>query len=368
LKIAIVGPAHPYKGGLAQHATSLAHRLAAAGHEVLLQSWSAQYPKLLYPGQLTVETPEVELFPATERTLAWYRPDGWWRAGRRLAREKYDAVVLFVHAPIQVPAYLTLARAAKAGGCTVVALVHNVLPHEQRRFDKQLMSALLRRADALVVHSAEQADLAATLASTPAHVAALAPHLPHGAPTADASPAGRRNRLLFFGIVRPYKGLDVLIQALARADVPDVSLTVAGEIWEGRDELLRLISDLGLADRVTLTEGYVPTDEVPRLFAEADALVLPYRSATASQNALIAFEFGIPVIATRAGALADAVTDGVNGLLCGPGDVPGLGEAIRRLYQPGELERLRGGVTPPDPGPAWDDYVAVVQKAALRYS
>jgi glycosyltransferase involved in cell wall biosynthesis len=107
---------------------------------------------------------------------------------------------------------------------------------------------------------------------------------------------------------------------------------------------------------------------VPLLFAEADALVLPYRSATASQNALVAFEFGIPVIATRAGALADAVTDGVNGLLCEPGDVPGLGEAIRRLYQPGELERLRGGVTPPDPGPAWDDYVAVVEKAALRYS
>src|SRR5215471_17874271 len=82
------------------------------------------------------------------------------------------------------------------GGCTVVALVHNVLPHEQRRFDKQLMSALLRRADALVVHSGEQADLAATLASTPAHVAALPPHLPYGASAADTSPAGRRNRLL----------------------------------------------------------------------------------------------------------------------------------------------------------------------------
>jgi glycosyltransferase involved in cell wall biosynthesis len=368
LKIAIVGPAHPYKGGLAQHATALAHRLAAAGHEVLLQSWSAQYPRVLYPGQLTVEIPEVELFPATERTLAWYRPDSWWRAGRRLAREKYDAVVLLVHTPIQVPAYLTLARAAKAGGCTVVALLHNVLPHEQRRFDKQLMSALLRRADALVVHSGEQANLAATLASTPAYVAPLALHLPHGAPVADSAPGGRRNRLLFFGIVRRYKGVDVLIEALAQADVPDVGLTVAGEIWEGRDELLRLISDLGLAGRVTLTEGYVPTDEVPRLFAEADALVLPYRSATASQNTLIAFEFGIPVIATRAGALADAVTDGVNGLLCEPGDVSGLKEAIRRLYQPGELELLRSGVTSPDSGPAWDGYVAAVEKAALGYS
>jgi glycosyltransferase involved in cell wall biosynthesis len=371
LKLAIVGPAHPYKGGPAQHATSLAHRLTGAGHEVLLQSWSAQYPRALYPGQLVVDTPEVELFPATERTLAWYRPDGWWRTGHRLARERYDAVVLFVHSPIQVPAYLTLAQAAKAGGCTVVALVNNVLPHEKRLFDKQLMSALLRQADALLVHSGEQADRAATLAGTRAYVAALPLHLPLlpcGGPATDAAAVGRRNRLLFFGIVRPYKGLDVLIQALAKADVPEVSLTVAGEIWQGRDELLGLASDLGLASRVTLTEGYVPAEEVPRLFAQADALVLPYRSATASQNALIAFAYGIPVIATRAGALADAVTDGINGLLCEPGDVSGLAEAIRRLYQPGELEKLRGGVTFPDPGSAWDAYVAAVEKASCRYS
>jgi glycosyltransferase involved in cell wall biosynthesis len=368
MKVAIVGPAHPYKGGPAQHATTLAHRLAAAGPEVLLLSWKAQYPKVLYRGQLTVATPEVELFPATERSLAWYRPDGWWRAGRRLIHEKYEAVVLFTYTPVQVPAYLTLARSAKAGGCTIVALVNNVLPHERRRFDKHLMSALLRRADSLVVHSGEQADLAATLAATPAHVAVLPPHLPHGEIAVDASAPDRRNRLLFFGIVRPYKGVDVLIQALARADVPDVSLTVAGEIWEGRDELLRSISDLGLTGRVTLTEGYVPAAELPQLFGAADALVLPYRSATASQNALIAFEFGIPVVATRAGALADAVTDGINGLTCEPGDVCGLAQAITRLYQPGELERLRGGVTPPDHGQAWDDYVAAVEQAALGYS
>ena len=374
MKIAIVGPAHPYKGGPAQHATSLAHQLAAAGHEVLLQSWSAQYPKRLYPGQLTVDTPEVELFPATERTLAWYRPDGWWRAGRRLARERFDAVVLFVYTPVQVPAYLTLARAAAVGGCTVVALCNNVLPHEQRRFDKRLMTALLRRADALVVHSGEQAALAGTLTSSPVQVAALPPHLPgagHGAgraaeaalPAAD-SPWAPRHRLLFFGIVRPYKGLDVLVRALAEADVAEVALTVAGEIWEGRDELLALISQLGLTGRVTLTEGYVPTGDVPGLFEAADALVLPYRSATASQNALIAFEYGVPVIATRAGAIADAVTDGVNGLLCAPGDVAGLAAAIRRLYQPGELEKLRAGVAPPDPGPVWAGYIAAVERAA----
>jgi glycosyltransferase involved in cell wall biosynthesis len=396
VRIAVVGPAHPYKGGAAQHTTVLAHRLSAAGHDTMLVSWRAQYPKLLYPGQLTVAEPEAELYPGMERPLAWYRPDSWWRTGRRLGRQGCDVVVLTVVTPVQAPAYLTLARAARAGGCTVVALCHNVLPHESRGADEPLMRALLRQVDAVVVHSTEQAALAETLTAAPVQVAALPPHLPHGGPapagipftpagTALATPAGPatparlatpdtparpavaeapgpRHRLLFFGIVRPYKGLDILLRALAEAG-PQVSLTVAGEIWDGQEELLRLIAGLGLQDRVTMPGGYVPTAEVPGVFATADALVLPYRSATASQNALLAFQFGIPVIASRAGAIADAVEDGVNGILCAPGDAGDLARAIRALYAPGTLERLRAGVRPPDPGPLWDDYLAAVGKA-----
>lgn len=366
MRIAIVGPAHPYKGGSAQHTTMLAHRLSAAGHKAILLSWRAQYPRRLYPGQLTVDEPEVELFPDTEWPLAWYRPDGWWLTGKRIAASRCDAVLLSVFTPIQVPAYLTLAKAARAGGCKVVAVCHNVLPHEHRRFDKPAMRALLRRVDAVVVHSREEAALAASLTSKPVEVAALPLHLP-GAETAagtslasaDAPP---RNRLLFFGMVRHYKGLDLLIRALAETK-PDVRLTVAGEIWDGREDLLKLISDLRLGDRVTLHDGYVPTDEVPVIFAAADALVLPYRSGTASQNALIAHQFGIPVIASRAGAIADAVVDGVNGLLCTPDDVADLARAINQLYDPGMLERLRQGVRPPQTAQAWEAYLAAVEKA-----
>jgi glycosyltransferase involved in cell wall biosynthesis len=369
VRIAIVGPAHPYKGGPAQHATTFAHHLAGAGHQVALESWSAQYPAFLYPGQLTVDQPEVPLFPGTRRALAWYRPDTWWRCGRRLARQRFDAVVLFVYTPVQVPAYLTLAKAARMGGCKVIALCNNVLPHERSKVDKLLMRALLRRADALVVHSAEQAALAATLTGAPVEVAALPPHAPHTAPApaagSAAAPQPPRNHLLFFGIVRRYKGVDVLLRALDAA-AAKVSLTIAGEIWDGRDDLLKLISDLGLRDRVELTGGYVPAGDLPELFAAADALVLPYRSGTASQNALIAFDFGLPVIATRAGAIADAVTDDVNGLLCAPDDAGDLARAIGRLYEPGVLERLRGGVRPVDPEPLWRDYVAAVEQAASR--
>lgn len=364
MKIAIVGPAHPYKGGAAQHTTALAHRLSDAGHQTVLRSWRAQYPKLLYPGQLTVGTPEVALFPGTERPLAWYRPDSWWLTGRRLARERFDTVVLSVVTPIQAPAYLTLAKAARGGGCTVLALCHNVLPHESRRLDEPLMKALLRSVDALIVHSEAEAALAATLTPAPVEVAALPPHWPGTGRQAAArgGEAAVRDRLLFFGMVRHYKGLDLLLRALAEAE-PQVGLTIAGEIWEGRDELLGLISDLGLAGRVTVSEGYVPADDIPAVFAAADALVLPYRSATASQNALIAFEFGIPVIATRVGALAHAVQDGVNGILCAPGDAAALAGAIKALYEPGALARLRKGVRSPDPGPLWEDYLAAVGKA-----
>lgn len=363
MRIAVVGPAHPYKGGGAQHATELAHRLAAAGHAVTLRSWSAQYPRLLYPGQLTVSEPEVPLFPDTRRELSWARPLGWLRVGRRLARE-VDAVVLFVYTSVQVPAYLGILRGVRRRA-RVVALCNNVLPHERRAVDVRLMSALLARVDAVFVHSDDQARLAESLVSTPTYIAGLPPHMAATPPI--PSPADRRGepfrRLLFFGMVRPYKGLDVLLRALAEGPA-DVSLRVAGEFWGGSGETEKLVADLGLADRVELRPGYVPVDQVEATFADVDALVLPYRSATASQNAYIAFDHGVPVVATRTGALADAVRDGVDGLVCEPDDVDDLAAALRRFYAPGEPERLRAAVRRVDADAVWTSYVDTLVDAA----
>ncbi len=147
-----------------------------------------------------------------------------------------------------------------------------------------------------------------------------------------------RRRLLFFGIVRPYKGLDVLLRALAEGP-DDVALTVAGEFWGGLDETRELIRSLDLASRVELRPGYVPAADVPGLFAAADALVLPYRTATASQNVWMAYEHGLPVIATDVGGFAAQIRDGEDGLVCRPDDVASLASALRRFYEPGEPER-----------------------------
>ena len=372
MRIALVGPAHPYKGGGARHTTELAHRLAAAGHDVIIESWRAQYPARLYPGQQTLDDPEGEPYPRTRRRLAWYRPDGWLAEGRRLARA--DLVIFALLTPLQVPAYLTILaglrrapRPRRPRNPRTAVICHNVLPHERRPGDVALTRALLSRVDTVLVHSPAQAAQARELAPAACIVTApMPPHLPahhqnHDAersvPPAPANPqAPQPIRLLFFGIVRPYKGLDVLLRALACGPA-HLTLTVAGEFWGGTGETEKLVAELGIEDRVRLRPGYVPASEIPALFAAADALVLPYREATASQNALLAFAHGVPVITTTAGALADLVRDGVDGLTCAPGNVADLARVLREISAPGMAARLRSGVSAIDPEPCWADYL-----------
>jgi glycosyltransferase involved in cell wall biosynthesis len=358
VRIALIGPAHPYQGGGARHTTELAHRLTAAGHNVIIESWRA-------PGAQTVEAPEGRPYPRTYRRLAWYRPDGWVAAGRRL--RSADLVVFALLTPAQVPSYLSVLAglALGPGRPRTVLIGHSALPP-----DAALTRSLLSRVDTVIVHSAAQAAQARELApDVPIVIARIPPHLPdRPAPAHDLSaeravdlaPANPKTRLLFFGVVRPAKGLDILLRALARAP-EHVTLTVAGEFPGGTAQTQQLITALGLGTRVTLRPGYRPAGELPALFGAADALVLPYREATASQNVLLAFSYGVPVIATTAGALAEAVRDGVDGLTCAPGDVDDLTRVLTEFADPTVARRLRAGVRPVDPAPYWTAYLRALQ-------
>ena len=274
----IVGPTHPYKGGVAQHTTTLAHRLAEAGHDVELVSWSEQYPAKLYPGVQRVSSPEIPVFPHTRYPLAWYRPDSWWKLGRSLRSRPDSMLLLALVTPVQIPAYLTIIAAMRRGrrrngGPIVGVICHNVLPHEPRPGDVPLTRALLRRCDFAVTHSDEQAALASAQGARDVRSVELPPFGPGLA--SDPEPNRGGGGLLFFGLIRPYKGVDVLLRALAR--VPDVRLTVAGEVWNGEDQLRSLVDELGIADRVTLRLSYLENDELALLLRDADALVLPTR-------------------------------------------------------------------------------------------
>jgi glycosyltransferase involved in cell wall biosynthesis len=363
MHVTVVGPTHPYKGGVAQHTTTLAHQLAAAGHEVDLVSWSAQYPSALYPGVQRVSTPEIPVFPRTRYPLAWYRPDSWWRLGRSLRARPDGMLLLVLVTPLQIPAYLAIIAALGRRGDrrpTIGVICHNVMPHEPRPGDRRLTRALLARCDVVLTHSQEQAELARSLGAAHVRTAELPPHGPGTAPGAAKNQGG--GGLLFFGFIRPYKGVDVLLQAMAqvRAQLPDVRLVVAGEVWNGEDRLRALVDELGLADRVDLRLTYLPSGELDVLLVTADALVLPYTSGTGTQQVRVAQAHGVPVIASRISTVPEQVDDGVDGLLVDPGDVDGLAEAIRRLYEPGRLEKLRSAVRPPDDDRIWQGYVATL--------
>ena len=375
-RVVVVGPAHPAKGGTAVHTTELARHLAGSrpgvvDADVTLVSWDRQYPAALYPGELQVPdgVPEVPEFTPTVRPLSWNSPASWFRTGRRIAGA--DVVVLTHVVPVQVPALLGILAGMRSAHSTAqrVVVAHNVLPHESRPGDALLVGRLLAAVDGVVVHSEDQAALAHAHGARRVVVADLPPHLP-GGPRVDA-PAARVPRdggvrLLSLGVVRDYKGIDLLLQALREVHQRgvDARLTIAGELWGDAGRRVReLAAAPGLRGHVELREGYVPAGDIARLLAAHDAVVLPYRSATASQNAVMAFAHGLPVLATRVGSFPAQVRDGVDGILVEPGSVDALVEGVLQLAG-GGVERLREGVQVPDLDEPWDRYVGALEEAA----
>lgn len=365
LRVALVGPTYPFKGGIAAHTTALAHQLQDAGHEVALVSWSHLYPSLLYPGEsarIRSGVPDVEPFPRTTRPLSWARPTSWADTGRAV---KDADVIMVVHAvPAVIPAHLALIRAARKAGtrATIAGLVHNVLPHESTPADRWLMQRFLGSLDAVLVHSADQAALAEDLGAREVSIAALPPHLPGGDPLPRRAGTGPV-RLLALGLVRDYKGLDLVLEALR--EVPELRLTIAGEFWGSAGERVAdLAADPAVADRVDVVRGYVPADDITDLLAEHDVLVLAYRSATGSQNVQLAHHHGLPVLATDVGTFAEQVRDGVDGLLVPAADRAALVTALRRLADRDLVEHLRDGIRPPDLSGPWARYVAAIETIA----
>lgn len=325
LRISLVAPVPPFRGGVAQHsaylATGLSHRA-----EVEVLSWQHQYPKLL----LRRAQRETDALPhrGARFDLRWWDPISWWRAGRRAAQA--DLLVFTWITPFHSLPYRVVARAA--GNTPKVAIVHNAIPHERLPLQKTLTRRALGCCDGFVTHSTTVADELAELVPNIGTITIPMP--PHIQVEAQPLPSvdGDGLRLLFFGFVRPYKGLDIALDALVvlagRGIRPQLS--VMGEFWGPVEPWRARVAQLGLAAQVSLHPGYVPDVEVSKHLGAHHAVLLPYRNASQSGIVPVALAAGRPVVATAVGGIAEAVTDGLNGTLAAPGDAVSLADAIER--------------------------------------
>jgi glycosyltransferase involved in cell wall biosynthesis len=353
MRVALLGPTYPYRGGISHYTTLLAHAFARA-HETHLLSFSRLYPGWLFPGATQFDQSEDALRPPVdpERLLDSVFPWTWRRTGLRLRALQPDLLVVPWWHPFFGPSLGTAARTARRGGSPKrIFLCHNVEPHEGTPLDRWLAAYGLGAADGFLVHArAEAARLRPRAGGRPIRV--------HPHPTYEIFSKRRPSReearsalgvagrvILFFGYVRAYKGLADLLEALrlARPDSWD-HLYVVGEFYEPRAQYEAALRDPAIAAKTTIVDRYVPNEEVAGYFAAADVVALPYRSATGSGIAQVAFGAGVPVIATRTGGLEEVVEDGVSGLLVEPSQPPALARAIERFFGEGLGPRLREGV------------------------
>jgi glycosyltransferase involved in cell wall biosynthesis len=340
MKIVIIGPAYPLRGGIAHHTALLAKELGKK-HNVTVLTFKRQYPSLLFPGKTQKESGGELLRVDTSEVIDSINPFNWIAVGRTV-RDLNADLLIFAHSmPFFGPCYGTIAAIAKRNGCTrILFLCHNIVPHEHRPGDMAFTKYAFRFADFFLVQSHEVENDLNRIAPGSRYV--VSPHpvyemFGEAIAKQDARRQlgmGTERCVLFFGYIRTYKGLGVLIDAmkLAVQSLPDLKLLVVGEFYEDESLYRRRVAEAGLEQHVTFVSEYVPQETVSTYFSAADAVILPYLSATQSGIAQVAYNFNKPVIATAVGGLAEVVRDGVTGFVVPPGNPEALAKAIQRYY------------------------------------
>ena len=347
MKIAILSPAHPLRGGIAASSERLATELQAQGHEVVMWSFSVQYPSVLFPGktQYTDSPPPADLDIRT--SVNSINPLNWWRVGRQMRGEAYDAVICRFWLPFMAMSTGSILRQLDRKRTHIVALVDNFIPHEKRPGDVQLSRYFVGACDAFVAMSHAVADdLRAAVGDKPVRFTPHPVYDIYGPPVEQSQaqahlklPGGKRYAL-FFGFIRHYKGLDLLLEA-ATSLPADYHVIVAGEFYDKKESYQPLLNQLG--DRVHLYDDYIPDDEIRYYFGAADVVVQPYRTATQSGISQVAYHFGTPMIVTRVGGLPEIVPDGEAGYVVDV-DPRAIADALLRYYERGGRMAFEAGV------------------------
>ena len=364
--IALIGPLPPHRGGIAQYGIRL-HRALAERYSAATYAFTRQYPKWLYPGASDMASDGDRV---TDRGVQ-YRIDSlnpltWIATARTIASSQPTALIIQWWTVFWWPAFMTIAFFAKRRGVPLILLCHNVVDHESSSWKEHLSDSIMRMADGFIVHSSEHRDLLAR--RFPGRPMMQEPIPPYENHTRSNSALPKRGRLelLFFGFIRPYKGLDVLLDALDLLGDSEIHLTVAGESWADSASTVERLKRMA-GRNVELHLDFVSDQLAADLFARADAVVLPYATASGSAVVAVAYDFEKPVIASRVGGWFDAVIDGQTGILFPAGNPDALAGTLKDLDR-ARLATLADGVAQHKRAHGWTEFADCVAKLATTIS
>ena len=346
LKIAIVGPAHPYRGGLASIMETMAREYQSRGYDVRILTFTLQYPEFLFPGKSqTVDTPPPSDLNITRR-VSTVNPLSWISVGRELRKEQPDIVLMKYWTPFMAPCFGTIARIARGNGITkTICQIDNVEPHEHHITDRIFNRYFLGSMDGFIYMSEQVHSELKEYTSAPA---LFSPHpmFENFGARVEREKACRELGLdpavrytLFFGLIRDYKGLDTLLKAWQKFRRDGHKLLIAGEFYASREKYIQLIKELGIEDDIVLHDFFVADADVKYYFSAAECVVLPYKTATQSGVTQICYNFCTPVIVTNVGGLAEIVPHDRVGYVCAS-SVDGVYDAIVKIYKGDTIARF----------------------------
>lgn len=376
MRIALIGPVYPYRGGIAHYTTLLCRTLRDRGHEVLLISFRRQYPRWLYPGKSDKDPSQTPL--TTEDAKYWIdslNPLSWLTSFRRIRAFGPERLILQWWTLFWAPVWLVLGMLNRLLLRKPLVLVcHNVRPHEKKRSLRIVERLVLELADVCIVHSEEEKRYLLSMVPRTTVVKQQLPVFGLFSNGGELRTSARRVLglplrvpvFLFFGIVRPYKGLRDLIVAFSKVkyDLHRSLLVIAGEFWEPRQDYERLVGELGLGASVRIDDRYIPDEELKMYFSAADIVVAPYRSVTGSAVVQTARGFGLPVVATKVGSLSELADTDDCIMLVEAENGRALADAMVEQYRRSVLGEVHRN-TPPNDG--WHAVVETIE-AACRCS
>ena len=342
MNIVILGTAYPFRGGLATFNERLARQLQAEGHTVEVITFTLQYPSFLFPGKTQYSTEKAPADLRISQQVHSCNPFNWIKVGRRIRKMQPDMLITCYWMAFFAPCYGMIQRIVQRNGKTrCIALVHNMIPHEPSILDKLFAPFFVRHTDGFVALSESVVqDINRFDHGTKPKTSYPHPIYDHYGEQMSKEEACQALHLkpenqymLFFGLVRAYKGLDLLLDAFGKVkdQLPNLQLIIAGEFYEDEDKYRAQIANNGLTDRVIIKNEFIADADLRKYFGAADLIVQPYKSATQSGVTQVAFHFEKPMLVTNVGGLGEIVHDHKMGYAVEP-NAEAIAQALTDYY------------------------------------